>query len=75
MGGVVQVHWYSFRRHTSHAICFVFAQGPWLCSNMASDWLVGDRFTAAEVFYQYLNTDVPVEWKIINHSHNRNAYN
>ena len=27
MGGVGQIHWYSFRRHTSHAICFGFTWG------------------------------------------------
>ena len=35
----------------------------------------GDRFTATEVFQQHANTDVPVEWKMIYHSNNRNAYN
>ena len=72
MSRVGQMHWYSFRHHTSHAVCFGFAQGPWLFSNMASDWLVGGRFTAAEVFHQ---PDLPVEWKIMYYSNNRNAYN
>ena len=37
--------------------------------------LVWDRFTAAEVFHQHANTNVPVEWKIIYLSNNHNAYN
>ena len=37
-------------------------------------WLAGDQFTAAEVFHQHANTDVPVEWKNYQ-SNNRNAYN
>ena len=40
---------------------FWHCPGPWLFSNMASDWLVGDRFTAAEVFHQHASTDAPVE--------------
>ena len=37
--------------------------------------LPGDRFTATEVFHQHANADVPVEWKMIYHSNNRNVYN
>ena len=51
MGRVGKIHCSSFRRHT----------GALLFSIMASDWLVGDQFTAAEVFHQHANTDVPVE--------------
>ena len=49
MGGMVLILRYSFRQHTSHTVCSGFGQGPWLFSNMASDWLMGDRFTAAEI--------------------------
>ena len=38
-------------------------------------WLVGDRFTAAEVFHQHANTDVPIEWKMSYNSNDWNAYN
>ena len=55
MGGVGQIHWYSFRRHTSHAS--------------------GDGFTAAKVFHQHANTDVPRWVTMIYHPNNRNAYN
>ena len=42
MSEVVQIHWYSFLRHTSHAICFGFAQGidllpPKYSTNMQID--------------------------------------
>ena len=38
----------------------------WLCP--------GDRFSATEVSHQHANTAVPVEWKMIYYSNNRNAY-
>ena len=39
-------------------------------------WLAGEgRFAATEVFHQHANTDVTVEWKMIYHSNNGNAYN
>ena len=52
-GWVGQIHWYLFCCHTSHMICFGIS------------WVegVGDWFTAAEVFHQHANTDIPVEWK------------
>ena len=62
-GWVGRILWYSFRRHISHAIRLGFALGPWLFSIMASDWLVGDRFTAVRVFHHHANTDGPVERK------------
>ena len=33
------------------------------------------RFTVAEVLHQHAYADVPVEWKMIYRSNNRNAYN
>ena len=72
MGG--QTHWYLFRRHTSHAICFGFTRGGGGGGGWVGGWVVvvvmmvvvvmggGGGFTVAEVFHQYANTDVPVEW-------------
>ena len=60
MGGVGQIHWYSFRRHTSHAICFGFAGGDDLLPPKYSTNMQIQTFQLSEV---------------IDHSNNRDAYN
>ena len=59
MGGEGQIHWYSFRRHKSHAICLGFARWfdllpPEYSTNMPTSQL---------------------SEKMIYHSNNHNAYN
>ena len=63
-------------------ICYSGCEGPNSLMHISPPhksrdlfWLAGDWFTAAEVFHQHVNTDVPVEWKMIYHSNDRIAYN
>ena len=53
--------------------CFMLRSEP--IRNVEQTICPGDWFTATEVFHQHANTDVPVEWKMIYHWNNRNAYN
>ena len=45
IGGLGQIDWFFFRRHRSDAICFGFARWIWKFCSMASDLLVGQRWS------------------------------